>query len=110
MKRILLFLATNLAVILVLSVVARLTGLDRWLALNGSSYSGLLVMATLFGFGGALISLAMSNWMAKRAMGMRVTPQPAHADEQGLGNSVRALARPTGDGGPEVGAPASPHP
>ncbi len=110
MKRILLFLATNLAVILVLSVVARLTGLDRWLALNGSSYSGLLVMATLFGFGGALISLAMSKWMAKRAMGVRVITQPANANEQWLVNSVRALASQAGIGVPEVGVFDSPQP
>jgi heat shock protein HtpX len=110
MKRILLFLATNLAVILVLSVVARLTGLDRWLAVNGGSYSGLLVMATLFGFGGALISLAMSKWMAKRAMGVRVITQPANANEQWLVNSVRALASQAGIGMPEVGVFDSPQP
>jgi heat shock protein HtpX len=110
MKRILLFLATNLAVILVLSVVARVTGLDRWLAANGGSYSGLLAMATLFGFGGALISLAMSKWMAKRAMGVRVITQPANANEQWLVNSVRALASQAGIGMPEVGVFDSPQP
>src|SRR5712675_2687741 len=110
MKRILLFLATNLAVLLILSVVARLTGLDRWLAVNGSSYSGLLVMAALFGFGGALISLAMSKWMAKRAMGVRVIAQPANANEQWLVNTVRALASEAGIGMPEVGVFDSPQP
>ena len=110
MKRILLFLATNLAVLLVLSVVARLTGLDRWLAVNGASYSGLLVMAALFGFGGALISLAMSKWMAKRAMGVRVIAQPANANEQWLVNTVRALASQAGIGTPEVGVFDSPQP
>ncbi len=110
MKRILLFLATNLAVILVLSVVARVTGLDRWLAVNGGSYNGLLAMATLFGFGGALISLAMSKWMAKRAMGVRVITQPANANEQWLVNSVRALASQAGIGMPEVGVFDSPQP
>jgi len=110
MKRILLFLATNLAVILVLSVVARLTGLDRWLAVNGGSYSGLLVMATLFGFGGALISLALSKWTAKRAMGVRVITQPANANEQWLVNTVRALASQAGIGVPEVGVFDSPQP
>src|SRR5258706_15737801 len=103
MKRILLFLATNLAVILVLSVVARVTGLDRWLAVNGGSYSGLLAMATLFGFGGALISLAMSKWMAKRTMGVRVITQPANANEQWLVNNGTALASQAGIGVPEVG-------
>jgi heat shock protein HtpX len=110
MKRILLFLATNLAVILVLSVVARVTGLDHWLALHGASYSGLLVMATLFGFGGALISLAMSKWMAKRVMGVQVIDQPANANEQWLVSSVRALAAQAGIGMPEVGVFDSPQP
>jgi len=110
MKRILLFLATNLAVLLVLSVFARVTGLDRWLALNGGSYGGLLVMAALFGFGGALISLALSKWTAKRAMGVQVIAQPANANEQWLVNTVRALASQAGIGMPEVGVFDSPQP
>ena len=72
MKRIFLFLLTNLAVVLVLSVVARLTGLDTWLAVHGQSYFGLLVFAALFGFGGSFISLLMSKILAKRAMGVQV--------------------------------------
>ncbi len=75
MKRIALFLLTNLAVILVLSIVAQVTGLNAWLAVHGSSLTGLLIMAAFFGFGGAFISLAMSKWMAKRAMGVRVIGQ-----------------------------------
>jgi heat shock protein HtpX len=110
MKRILLFLATNLAVVAVLSIVARVTGLDRWLAANGGSYEGLLVMAALFGFGGALISLAMSKWMAKRAMGVRVIEQPASSDEQWLVGTVRGLAEQAGIGMPEVGIFDSPQP
>jgi heat shock protein HtpX len=110
MKRILLFLATNLAVVAVLSVVARLTGLDRWLAANGSSYQALLVMAALFGFGGALISLAISKWTAKRAMGVQVIEHPANADEQWLVNTVRALAVEARVGMPEVGVFDSPLP
>jgi heat shock protein HtpX len=110
MKRILLFLATNLAVVAVLSIVARLTGLDRWLAANGGSYQGLLVMAALFGFGGALISLWMSKWTAKRAMGVQVIGQPATADEQWLVNTVRALADQAKVGMPEVGVFDSPQP
>ena len=110
MKRILLFLATNLAVVAVLSIVARVTGLDRWLAANGGSYEGLLVMAALFGFGGALISLAMSKWMAKRAMGVRVIDQPANSDEQWLVATVRSLAEQQGIGMPEVGIFDSPQP
>ncbi|MGH8253208.1 MAG: protease HtpX [Steroidobacteraceae bacterium] len=110
MKRIILFLATNLAVIAVLSIVLRVTGLDRWLAVHGSSYTGLLVFATVFGFGGALISLAMSKWMAKRAMGVRVIDKPANANEEWLVGTVRALASQAGIGMPEVGVFDSPLP
>ena len=110
MKRILLFLATNLAVIAVLSVVARVTGLDRWLAANGGSYQGLLVMAALFGFGGALISLAISKWTAKRALGVQVIEQLTTAEEQWLVNTVRALATQARVGMPEVGVFDSPQP
>jgi len=110
MKRIFLFLVTNLAVVAVLSIVARITGLDRWLAVNGQSYEGLLVMAALFGFGGSLISLAMSKWMAKRAMGVKVIEQPTTADEQWLVTTVRGLAEQAGIGMPEVGVFDSPQP
>ena len=110
MKRILLFLVTNLAVVAVLSIVARITGLDRWLAINGQSYVGLLVMAALFGFGGSLISLAMSKWMAKRAMGVKVIEQPTTAEEQWLVSTVRGLAEQAGIGMPEVGVFDSPQP
>jgi heat shock protein HtpX len=110
MKRIFLFLVTNLAVVAVLSIVARITGLDRWLAVNGQSYVGLLVMAALFGFGGSLISLAMSKWMAKRAMGVKVIEQPTTAEEQWLVSTVRGLAEQAGIGMPEVGVFDSPQP
>ena len=92
MKRILLFLATNLAVVIVLSVAARLLGIDQYLAAQGGNLGGLLVFAALFGFGGALISLAMSKWIAKRSMGVRVIEQPANSSEQWLVNTVRAQA------------------
>src|SRR5690348_11884519 len=65
MKRILLFLATNLAIVVVLSIVARLLGVDQWLYARGSSLTSLLVFAAVFGFSGSLISLAISKWMAK---------------------------------------------
>jgi len=110
MKRIALFLATNLAVILVLSIVAQVTGLNAWLAVHGSSLAGLLAMAAFFGFGGAFISLAMSKWMAKRSMGVRVIEQPANATEQWLVNTVRGLAQAAGVGMPEVGIFDSPEP
>jgi heat shock protein HtpX len=111
MKRILLFLATNLAIVLVLSIAAQLLGLDRWLASQGQSLSGLLVFAAFFGFSGSLISLAMSKWMAKRTMGVEVIdPQSANSSEQRLLTIVRGLAQHAGIGMPEVGIFASPTP
>ncbi len=93
MKRIFLLVLTNVAVMLVLSIAANLLGLDRYLQAHGESLGGLLVVAAFFGFGGAFISLAISKWMAKRAMGVRVITQPANATEQWLVNTVRAQAR-----------------
>src|SRR5213078_2884347 len=110
MKRIVLFLATNLAVVLVLSVVARLLGLDAWLAVHGSSLGGLLVFAAFFGFSGSFISLAMSKWMAKMTMGVRVIEPPGDATEQWLLSVVEHHARAVGVGMPEVGVFDSPEP
>jgi len=110
MKRILLFLATNIAVLLVLSVVARLLGLDTWLAAHGQSLGGLLVWAALFGFGGAFISLAMSKWQAKMFMGVKVIGQSADPTEQWLLSVVERDARAVGVRMPEVGIFNSPQP
>jgi heat shock protein HtpX len=110
MKRVLLFLATNLAVVVVLSIVAQVLGLDRYIAGRGGSLGGLLVFAALFGFGGAFISLAISKWMAKRAMGVRVIDQPQNATEQWLVSTVRRQAQTAGIGMPEVGIFESPEP
>ncbi|MBK7250719.1 MAG: protease HtpX [Gammaproteobacteria bacterium] len=110
MKRILLFLATNLAVVFILSVVARVLGIDQYLAAQGQGMGGLLVFAALFGFGGALISLAMSKWTAKRMMGVRVIDRPANASEEWLVSTVRAQAQTAGIGMPEVGIFDSPDP
>jgi heat shock protein HtpX len=110
MKRIFLFLATNLAIVLVLSVVARLLGIDQYLVAQGGDMGGLLVFAALFGFGGALISLAISKWMAKRSMGVRVIERPANATEEWLVRTVRAQAEQAGIGMPEVGIFDSPQP
>jgi heat shock protein HtpX len=111
MKRIFLFLLTNLAVVLVLSIVARVTGLDTWLAVHGQSYVGLLVFAAFFGFAGSFISLAMSKFMAKRSMGVRVisasSPDPT---EQWLLSVVGHHARNVGVTMPEVGIFDSPEP
>jgi heat shock protein HtpX len=110
MKRILLFLLTNLAVLLVLSIVAHLIGLDTWLAVHGGSLSGLLVFAAFIGFGGSFISLAMSKWMAKRSMGVRVIGTPANDGEQWLVGVVQQHAQRVGVGMPEVGIFDSPEP
>src|SRR5581483_6800919 len=110
MKRIILFLVTNLAILLVLSVVARLIGLDQYLAMRGDSLEGLLVFAAFFGFVGSLISLALSKWMAKTTMGVQVITQPRNAAESWLINAVAAHARNAGIGMPQVGVFDSPEP
>jgi len=69
MKRVLLLIATNLAVMVVLSIVVSVLGVDRWLLANGIAYGQLLVFSAIFGFGGAFISLLMSKWIAKMSVG-----------------------------------------
>jgi heat shock protein HtpX len=103
-KRIALFLATNLAVILVLSVVLRLLGVDRILDESGSglNYQALLIMSAVIGFGGSFISLAISKWMAKRSTGARVINNPANSTESWLVNTVQRLAQNAGIDMPEV--------
>jgi heat shock protein HtpX len=108
MKRVFLFLVTNLAVVVLLGIVAHLLGLDRYLTDQGLNLGGLLVFAALFGFGGALISLAISKWSAKRLMGVRVIEQPRNAAESWLLNTVRQHADRAGIGMPEVGVFDSP--
>jgi heat shock protein HtpX len=110
MKRIFLFVATNLAVLVVLSVAAQLLGIDRYLAAHGQSMGGLLIVAAFFGFGGALISLGLSKWMAKRAMGVQVIASAKNADEEWLLRTVKAQAEQAGIGMPEVGVFDSPQP
>ena len=76
MMRILLFLATNIGVLLVLSFTLKLLGIDSYLSAQGLNYQSLLVFAAVMGFGGAFISLAISKWSAKRMSGARVINQP----------------------------------
>src|SRR4030067_1262855 len=93
MKPILLFLATNLAVVLLLGVALQLLGIDSMLEESGGlNMTALLIMAAVFGMGGSFISLAMSKWMAKRAMGAQVIEQPRTATEQWLGETARRHA------------------
>ncbi len=110
MKRILLFLATNLAVVLVLSVVMQVLGIDQYIAAQGGSLYGLLVFAAVFGFGGAFISLAMSKWSAKRMMGVQLIEQPRNDSERWIVETVRRQAQEAGIGMPEVGIFDSPEP
>ncbi|MBZ9611013.1 protease HtpX [Rheinheimera maricola] len=106
MKRIVLFLATNLAVILVLSIVLNIV--FSFLGVDRSSISGLLVFAAVFGFGGSFISLAISKWMAKRSTGAVVIEQPRNATEQWLMTTVARQAKNAGIGMPEVAVYDSP--
>ncbi len=104
MKRVLLFLATNIAVLIVLSVSASL--IMNFLGVRevpgGLNLEALLIFASVIGFGGAFISLAMSKWMAKRATGAVVIERPRNADEQWLVDTVRRQAKQAGIGMPEV--------
>ncbi len=110
MKRIVLFIATNLAVLLVMTLVARLLGLDTWLAERGESFEGILVWAALFGFGGAFVSLAMSKMQAKMFMGVQVVGDSPDPTAQWLVSVVERYARTLGLGMPEVGIFESPAP
>ena len=102
MKRIVLFLLTNLAVMLVLSITASLLGVNRYLAANGLNLGMLLVFSALMGFGGALISLMMSKTIAKWSTGARVIDNPQSADEQWIVATVKRFADKAGIGMPEV--------
>jgi len=103
MKRIALFLATNLAVLVLLSIVVRALGLDVLLAQQGFGADGLLVLAAVIGFGGALISLAMSKWTAKAMMGVRTIDRPETGEQAWLLRTVASHAERAAIGMPEVG-------
>ena len=110
MKRILLFLATNFAILIVASVTLRLLGVEPWLNENGIDFTSLLIFGAVIGFGGAFVSLALSRWMAKRAMGVQLIDQPRNEHEAWLLETVRRLAQQAGIGMPEVGWFESPAP
>lgn len=95
-KRIALFLATNLAVLMLLSVVMAVFGIDP------RSNAGLLVMAAMFGFGGSIISLLLSKWIAKKTTGAHVIGEPRNETERWLVQTVRRQAEAAGIGMPEV--------
>ncbi len=104
LKRVALFIATNLAVVLVLSIVLRLLGVDRILDEQnaGINFEALLILSVVVGFGGSFISLLMSKWMAKRSTGARVITTPQNATESWLVNTVQRQAQAAGIGMPEV--------
>jgi heat shock protein HtpX len=102
MKRIALFLLTNLAVLVTLSVVAHLFGLNQFVGAQGLDFGSLLAFAALFGIGGAFVSLAISKWSAKMAVGARTIEHPRTSTEVWLVDTVARQARKAGIGMPEV--------
>lgn len=107
MKRVVLFVLTNLAILVVLGVVVNVLGANRFLSESGVDLSTLLVFAAVFGMGGSFISLALSKWIAKRSTGAQVIEQPRTPTEQWLVQTVRAQAGRAGIGMPEVAVYAS---
>ena len=103
MKRIVLFVLTNLAVVVVLGLVASLLGVIRYLKAYGLNLGALLGFALVMGFGGAIISLLISKPVAKWSAGVHVIEQPQSADEAWIVNTVRKFADQAGIGMPEVG-------
>jgi len=102
MLRIILFLATNMAILILLGIVLSVFGVDS------RSTSGLLMMAAMFGMGGSFISLAMSKWMAKKSTGAHVIEQPGNASERWLVDTVQRMAKKAEIGVPEVAVYNSP--
>ena len=102
MKRVLLLVATNIAVMLVLSIVVSVLGLDRWLSAEGIDYMSLLWFSAIFGFGGAFISLLLSKTIAKFSTGAHVIDGSEGTTEYWLVQTVHKLAETAGIGKPEV--------
>ena len=103
MKRVLLLVATNVAVMIVLSIVVSIFGLDRWMTAEGINYTTLLVMSAIFGFGGAFISLLLSKTIAKWQAGVHLIDGSEGTTEFWLVETVKKLAGKAGVGMPEVG-------
>ena len=110
MKRIFLFVVTNLAVVLLLGIVARLLGVDRYLYQSGLNLSSLLIFAAIFGMGGSIISLLMSKSIAKMSVGAQVIQNPSSQTERWLVDTVQRQAQAAGIGMPEVAIYDSPEP
>ncbi|WP_444678129.1 protease HtpX [Halomonas sp. E19] len=103
MMRILLFLGTNLAVILVASITLRLLGVEGYLRGQGFNFNALLLFCFIVGMAGSMISLFMSKWMAKRGTGTVIITQPSNSTEKWLLDTVEELSREAGIKTPEVG-------
>jgi heat shock protein HtpX len=110
MKRILLFVITNFAILLVASATLRLLGVEPWLDQQGINFTSLLIFGAVLGFGGAFVSLAISKWTAKRMMGVQLIDQPRNEAETWLVETVRRQAQLAGIGMPEVGVFNAPEP
>jgi heat shock protein HtpX len=108
MKRIFLFLATNMAIVLVLSVTMRLLGVEPYLNANGLNLTSLLIFAAVMGFGGSFISLAISKWSVKQSMGVHVIEAPSNSTEFWLVETIRKYSQEAGIRMPEVGIYESP--
>lgn len=103
MKRIFLFVLTNIAVLLVINITLRLLGVDRWMDQSGGiNFSALLVLSAVIGFAGSIVSLFMSKWMAKQSVGAQVITNPFDPTERWLVDTVRRQAQAAGIGMPEV--------
>ena len=103
MMRILLFLATNLAVVLVASITLSLLGVGSYMTAQGLDYNNLLIFCLIFGMAGSIVSLLLSKFMAKRSMGVQIIEHPQNAEQQWLYNTVKELANKANIGMPEVG-------
>ena len=110
--RILLFLGTNIAVLLLASITFRVLGLEQFMYQQGVgiNLTGMLIFAAVFGMGGSFFSLLISKWMAKRSTGAQVIDQPRNPSERWLVDTVKDLAQKAGIGIPEVAIFASPQP
>ena len=110
--RILLFLGTNIAVLLLASITFRVLGLEQFMYQQGVgiNLTGMLIFAAVFGMGGSFFSLLISKWMAKRSTGAQVIDQPRNQSERWLVDTVKDLAQKAGIGMPEVAVFASPQP
>ena len=102
MRRIIYFLITNLAILIVLGTVLKILGIEPYLTQQGLDYKSLLIFAAIFGMGGSLISLSLSKWTAKRLTGAQVIKQPLTEKEVWLVRTVSDLAREARIGMPEV--------